>query len=402
MKRYIFVCTIALLTALISLSWNSIAQAQSSSRRLEWQNRILQDVNPTAMTPATAFGDRPLLAQRDWQLNPVPEQGEIIVGEAPSVLDPMPENGTTVGGCGCANECDDCNGCESNCCEYNSCGCCCNQMCCGLFFPQTLNPILRRTQFFGGVHSFKGPIDQGSNGNFGFHGGFNLSGSIGGLNANGYQLGMNLVGSDYSGSTIMGNDTGDRKQIFFTGGLFHRALNGGMQAGAVYDFLQDSFYFGRAHVGQIRAEVSWGQCGYQEFGFWGAFRTKSDNLTQTVGTQQPYNWEIKPKNLYAFFYRRHFCEGGEGRIWGGFSGDSDGMVGADVRVPLGKSLAIESGFNYLIPKEGRGVNGTTEESWGLVMNLVWYPGRSAKSITCDPFRPFFGVGNNNTFMTNMQ
>jgi hypothetical protein len=260
---------------------------------------------------------------------------------------------------------------------------------------------LRRCEFFGGVHAFKGPVDQGSNGNFGFHGGVNLGGALGGYNRNGYQLGVSVTGSDYSGSTIMGEDTGDRKQLFFTGGLFHRALNGGMQVGAVYDFMQDSFYFGRAHVGQVRGEISWGRAGYHEFGFWGAFRTRSDQLTETIGATT-YNWEMKPTNLYAFFYRRSFSEGGEIRLWGGFTGNSKGMAGADARVPLGKSWALEGDFNYLIPKDTQGTQGTTEESWGLILNLVWYPGRSAKCASCDPYRPLFDVGNNNSFITELQ
>ena len=406
MKRHIFVSSVALLTALIWSSWNSMTQAQGyrPSRRAEWQQRVLQDANPGSMTPAAAFGDEPLMVQREYKLDMVSEGTVQNPSILPQVADPNTVGpvgpvapGEMVDDCGCGGTpCDDCG------CDDCQCGdlCCGTRFCSGLLYPQALNPVLRRTEFFAGVHGFKGPIDQGTNGNFGFHGGFNFSGPIGGYYRNGYQLGLNIVGSDYSGSTIMGDDSGDRKQLFFTGGLFHRALNGGMQAGLVYDFLQDSFYFGRAHLGQVRAEVSWGRCGYQEVGFWGAFRTRSDQLTQTIG-QTTYNWEVKPNNLYAFFYRRNFCEGGEGRIWGGFTGNSEAMFGADARVPLTRSFALETSFNYVIPKDNSGIHGATEESWGLLMNVVWYPGRSAKSVSCDPFRPLFGVGNNNTFMTTL-
>lgn len=422
MKRHIFVTSITLAAALISSSWNSLAQAQNSGfersgRRAEWQQRVQQDTNPTVMTPEAAFGDQPtLMVERDWNLSPVPEEeGNVVVDPTPSVLDPVveqevggeyPHGSSSCSTCndgadyGCADcGCEEC-GCGTVCTDSCTC-CCCPRLFCGLLFPHVLSPLMQRTEFFGGVHGFKGPVDQGSNGNFGFHGGFNFSGPLGGPHESGYQLGMNIVGSDYSGSSILGDDSGDRKQIFFTGGLFHRSLNGGMQGGIVYDFLQDTFYFGKANVGQVRAEVSWGQCGYQEVGFWGAFRAKSDEATRTIG-EQTYIWEVKPTNLYAFFYRRNFCEGAEARLWGGFTGNSDGMVGADMRIPLRKSMALENSFNYLIPKQGRGETGTTEESWSLVMNLVWYPGRSASGVSCDPFRPFFGVGNNSVFMTDLQ
>lgn len=421
-KRHIFVYTTALLAALVCSNWSSVVKAQGftrSGRRAEWQSRVLQDINPTVMTPEAAFGDQPLLAEREWQLNPVPEQGgvihegTVILDQGPSILNPIAEGDIGSGyesgyesgyddctGCSDCTSCGDCS-CECGSVCTESCGSCTNRVCCGLLFPRALSPLMQRTQFFGGVHAFKGPVDRGNNGNFGFHGGFNFSGPIGGPNVNGYQLGLNLVGSDYSGSSIMSDNGGDRKQLFFTGGIFHRALNGGMQAGIVYDFLQDTFYFGKAHLGQVRAEVSWGECGYQEVGFWGAFRTRSDDLTQTIG-QVDYLWKIKPTSQYAFFYRRNFCEGAEARIWAGFTGDSDGLFGADLRIPLAKSLALENSFNYLIPKQGRGNQGAMEESWGLVMNLVWYPGRSAKSVACDPFRPFFNVGNNNSFMNDME
>lgn len=39
--------------------------------------------------------------------------------------------------------------------------------------------MLRDLTVFGGVHGFKGPLDQGRNGNFGFHEGVNLGGPLG-------------------------------------------------------------------------------------------------------------------------------------------------------------------------------------------------------------------------------
>ncbi|MGD9127412.1 MAG: hypothetical protein PVH19_08540, partial [Planctomycetia bacterium] len=226
MKGHISVSIVALTAVAIWSSWNSVTQAQGyQSRRTQWQQRVLQDTNP-GMTPAAAFGDEPLLAQREYPLNPVPSNG---TGQAPSVLDPVGPT-HTYNDCGCGgsscNECGDCGDCcdcgptcgpTCDACVCGSCECCCYDQYTGLIPPGTFCRLLRRCEFFGGVHAFKGPVDQGSNGNFGFHGGVNLGGALGGYNRNGYQLGVSVTGSDYSGSTIMGEDTGDRKQLFFTG-----------------------------------------------------------------------------------------------------------------------------------------------------------------------------------------
>ena len=98
---------------------------------------------------------------------------------------------------------------------------------------------------------------------------------------------------------------------------------------------------------------------------------------------------VKINDLFAFFYRKHFSGGGEGRLWLGFTGQSGGLFGGDIRVPIGTSWALENDFQYHFPKHGKGQDGIREEAWSVNINFVWYPGRRADQIRRNPFRPLF-------------
>jgi hypothetical protein len=252
--------------------------------------------------------------------------------------------------------------------------------------------------FFAGVHGFKGPADLGRNGNFGLHEGVNWGAPLGGPYGLGYQVGMQAAHSNFSGDQAAGAlRTGDRDQIFFTAGIFRRAMCRRLQWGVAYDLLHDS-YHSTADFSQVRAEVSLLTQSCGDFGFWGAFGTGDDAFlfanAQVVA--------MEPTDLYAFFYRRHFCEGGEGRLWAGVSGEGDGLLGADCSVPLGGSWALESSFTYLVPEQGLGAGAQSEESWGLGIQLVWYPGRDARCARSSPFRPLFNVADNSVFLLDRQ
>jgi hypothetical protein len=106
--------------------------------------------------------------------------------------------------------------------------------------------------------------------------------------------------------------------------------------------------------------------------------------------------------MFAFFFRHYFSGGGEGRTWTGFTGNADALLGADIRVPLGTSWALENSINYLIPKESRGASGQPQESWGVSIQLVWYPGRQASCVRNDPFFPVLGVADNSSFMADLE
>src|SRR5262249_35990480 len=97
------------------------------------------------------------------------------------------------------------------------------------------------------------------------------------------------------------------------------------------------------------------------------------------------------------FYRRRFCGGGDGRIGGGFTNNSAGLVGADFTVPIACSWGIDCGFKYLISSNNTSGNELSKESWNVGMNLVWYPGSTAKCC-CSEFRPLLGVADNGSLL----
>ena len=253
-------------------------------------------------------------------------------------------------------------------CPY--CGECCGGISCH-------HRWLDESSVFAGVHAFKGGLDQGQNGNFGFQEGVNFAGALWHRYGIGYQVGAQFVQSDLSGTNIANAFNNSRQQNFLTVGLFHRPQCGrGLQGGAVYDWLDDRFYT-RARFEQIRGEISYIFGGGNEFGYWGSFVTGA-NQTQTVnGALLNFN----AVNLNAFFYRKNFANGDQGRIWGGFTGSSGGLVGADYRVHMSNQWDLIGGFNYLIPDQGKDGGGATQESWGLAMNIVWYPTRRPAAST---------------------
>ena len=170
------------------------------------------------------------------------------------------------------------------------------------------------------------------------------------------------------------------------------------------DYLSDDWY-ASYDVTQIRAEASWVFPCAHELGFWFTAATnESTTLSQfngAVGAPANGNETFEGTNLYAFFYRHRLsqCEGGQARLYAGFTGDSDGLIGADINIPLSCDLAIETGFTYLVPEQAGGVagRGHAEESWNIGISLVWYPG-ARSAYGGDYFAPLFNVADNGSFM----
>ena len=314
---------------------------------------------------------------------PVLEETEMFPGEP---FDPMPMEGVGCGhepcgapGAGCGPDCGGCGQC------FGQGGC--------FAGPQGCWPgwWLRNFSLFAGVHGFKGPLDFGANGNFGVHEGLNFGGPLGGPCGIGYQVGFQAVHSNFSGPDA-GPGSG-RDQTFFTAGIFRRAVCGGLQWGVVFDLLHDS-YFASTELKQIRAELALVRAGCREIGFWGAFGVGDDALTDQLA--------LEPTDLFAFFYRRHFSGGGQGRVWTGVTGQGDALLGADCTIPLGTSWALENNFSYLIPKEGSRAGGWQQESWSVMIQLVWYPGRPASCVLKNPYHPLLNVADNSVFMADFQ
>ena len=242
---------------------------------------------------------------------------------------------------------------------------------------------------FGGVNSFKGPADQGINGNNGFNTGLNFALPLSYCHGIGMQMGVNFVQSDLSGSEL---DANERSQTFVTAGIFHRTQCG-WQYGAVVDFLQDHYYVDM-NISQIRTELSWvNGCGRE----WGVrVAASSRNETALDSDLVMHLWE--PTDQFVLFYRRQLQNGGEAQFWAGGTSESDGLLGGEFTMPISKSFAVTTAATYLIPEEGKNLGGHATESWGLTINLVWYPGCRAYSETSDPFRPLFRVADNTSLL----
>lgn len=289
--------------------------------------------------------------------------------------------GPACGGCGdpyggCGNPCGGCGGSWGGCCLGG--------------------PWYQHLTLYAGVQGFKGPVDQGINGNFGFHEGVNWSGPVGQCTAVAYQIGFRAVQSDIEGDQVAHPRTEDRDQWFVTAGIFRRAPCGGWQWGVVYDYLSDRYYYGNVDLGQIRSELSWSYGNLWEIGFWGAYGVQ-DGYGSVPGQNAI---TLEPTDLFSFFYRQHFGCGGTARLWAGFSGQKDGVIGADLVVPISTTWVLENNFNYLIPNQDSPLGGQTEESWGLGISLVWYPGRDAACELESPYHALFRVADNSVFMVD--
>jgi hypothetical protein len=247
---------------------------------------------------------------------------------------------------------------------------------------------------FAGVHGFKNAVDEGQNGNFGFQEGVNWSSPFWNAAGVGFQLGFQAMQSDFHETSFF---NGDRTQYFVTTGFFRRQLcDCGWQWGVVYDYLSDEFVEDY-DIGQIRGELSYLFRGH-ELGYWFASGA-SDDVPGADSTTGITSYEAV--DMHAFFYRRRLMNGGEGRLWAGFTGESDGLFGADLRVPVACDWDVVAAFNYLAPQDDATEGGSFPEAWNIGINLVWYVcPQGAMQAGHSQYRPLFNVADNGTLIVN--
>ena len=386
------------------------AKPTTSSSRSDWSQRVLRrshGANSQALAREGTFqaalrDSSGPLTSNDGVLA-ASHVAPVVMGDVSSdQIELMPLEGEYVGTEGCSS-CGSGNGCDS-CGE--TCGSCMpgrwqGQGVCYQLWNECTSRLSRNTTFFAGVHGFKGPVDlQGVNGNFGFHEGLNVGIPMGGPCGIGLQAGVQAVHSNFSNDQVAGAPRSDRDQVFLTTGIFRRPVCGGLQWGVVFDLLHDNYY-DETQVGQIRTELSHSRPNQRDIGFWGAFGVSDDNITFTQNNVVTTSL-VRPVDVYALFYRRHFTGGGQGRVWVGLTNESDTIFGGEITVPLGTSWALENNFAYMLPKEARGVGGEQNENWSVMMQLVWYPGRHAACVRENPYNPLFGVADNTWFLVRRQ
>ncbi|NLY03099.1 MAG: hypothetical protein GXY83_44175 [Rhodopirellula sp.] len=255
-----------------------------------------------------------------------------------------------------------------------------------------------------GVHGFQGPSDLGPSGNFGLDEGLNWGApvpfvqNLPFLSGMGFQLGVRGVHGNYSGDQTDWAFDGfrsDRDQFFFTAATFTRRLDSGWQTGGAFDYFHDNYY-DKADLQQARTEIAYVFGGRHELGFWGAYGAGSDQVTFTI--VHKLITSLEPNDVYTLFYRRRFTGGGQGRLWGGATGDGDIVLGGDATVPLGTKWSLQNAITYLIPDKDRGFGADTQESWAVSIRLVWYPGQPSRCVFKDKFQPLFDVADNGVFL----
>ena len=261
-----------------------------------------------------------------------------------------------------------------------------------------------------GLTAFTNSTDLGINGNFGTNEYLNWAMPFWNAFGVGWQVGWRGTQTNFQPASVeVGQTTFEknaRTQNFITTGFFSRAFEGrGLQGGAVYDYLSDN-WLDNVDVSQIRAEISY-VWGYHEIGFWGAA-----NLGDQTGLFSPITRSTgiaSTLDLYTGFYRLQFGDANEWKVWGGATSENDGIVGTLVRAPMGRSLALEGTFTYLIPGKtqtidilpGGAVSQFSPAAWNLGVNIVYYPaGRSRRSLA-SPYRPLFEVADNGSLIRTL-
>lgn len=397
------------------LAWSAedaddYVERATSSPAAYWSSRVLGDrqtIQTTGGSPAVVSSRQPVgrqgqsyIASRPARTRVVssyteltPEPEVIPPGEMVMQVEPPDGEGEVIYSEFPGEEFAPVPGDENVVCEAPYCG--------GCFL---FGPWLEHLSVFAGAHGFKGPTDLGRNGNFGLHEGLNYAAPLGGPWNIGYQVGLQVAHSDFAGHqtlTWFGDDQiteGNRTQMFFSSGLFRRPECDRWQWSVLFDWMHDDYYVD-SDLLQIRHELSFYFDDQREFGYFGAYGVKDDELPLPPNAQQQERYlDLSVLDRYALFYRRHFCNGGEGRFWVGVSGYGDGLLGGDILLPLDTNWAFEANFAYLAPSTGQGADGQMDEQWSLVVGLVWYPGRPADYAIGDMFRAVQGVADNTSMM----
>jgi hypothetical protein len=321
-------------------------------------------------------------------------------GRVDSSFDGSPESETSDpdgdihggdGSCPTCGGCDRCGGCGTG--NFLRCLCHCLRQT-YMFSPCAWENF----SIYTGKQGFKNPVDQGVNGDFGYHGGLNWGSPLWNRYNIGYQLGGAILLSDFDGgSGPLGHS---RSQFFATTGVYRRATcNRGFQGGLVVDYLADNFYV-NMRLFQIRGEVSY-LFNAHELGFWFAAHTNSDTQTTPAFLgQRSITWQANDQ--FNLFYRHQFCNGSTCRTWAGLTSHADGLFGSDATLPFSPRWGAQASANYLLPRQDGSIPNNTRESWSLMISLVWYPGYRSTGDWFNPYRPLIPVADNGWFMETVK
>ena len=184
-----------------------------------------------------------------------------------------------------------------------------------------------------------------------------------------------------------------RKQYFVTAGIFHRAdACCGFQWGIAYDFLHD-IYYQNSNLQQIRSETSYVIDDVYEVGYYGAYGVGTDRVFDGQAGSHRHVRPLRPPQL-----RERRRRAGMGRRH------------RQRRRPAGRRSVGSAGKGFCLGEPGQLHDpqarpqvrpAQAHESWGLVAQLVWYPGQNARCQQQNPYRPMFNVADNSLFMSRL-
>ncbi|MDR2439198.1 MAG: hypothetical protein LBE12_07505 [Planctomycetaceae bacterium] len=262
--------------------------------------------------------------------------------------------------------------------------------------------LLDNLTIFAGTTGFKGELNAGSNGNFGFTEGINWAGPVTPLRTVSGQLGFRAVQSNINGSINRDGNTSrnGRNQYFVTAGLFKRNLSFPLQGGAVLDWFQDDFY-GTVRVQQIRYEISARTFSNTEYGLLGGMGVSKkgnsylDNWTTSAGESSPLG--VQAQKYYLLFLRKHFVSGGLAEFRCGLTEYGDTILAGLGEFPLSDRFSLNGSFSAMIPEEGHGIGGWQRENWEVSIGITFYFRGGACSKPNNAHRSMFEVGGNGSF-----
>jgi hypothetical protein len=385
----------------VAMAWAQTAPAQST-RHVPNQLRPTTTQRQTVRTSTTraamttpqrnsiGFGsERAVTASyipKSSRMMPIPQ--ESVVAEDGTVYEEVSEHYdvhmdhgcTSCGGGGC-DSCSSCTSCGSHGCAGG----------CLIPCPQV---SLRNMEFFAGVDAFKGPQNLGRDGSFGFTAGINTGFKLPCMPCDWFdgQIGISSVHSNYAGADFTPSS---RDQLFLTGGLFRR-VDYGFQGGVVVDYRSETWYT-QTELTQLRGNLSWAYPGGNEIGFRFTTALRDSQVTgMSEGRAGDWNWQVL--DTYSFYYQHVFdqCTGTNMRALMGWTGQGNGLFGADFWTPLSEKLALSSSFVYVVPEYNSNPQGNIDETWNVGINLVWYP-MGLTNYRGRYHRPMFDVADNGTF-----
>lgn len=275
--------------------------------------------------------------------------------------------------------------------------------------PPVIKPFgtsyLDNLTVFAGMTGFKGEMDGGSGGNFGFTEGINWSiPLIDSCTVSG-QLGFRAIQSNINGNAVVNKSC--RNQYFVTGGFFRRDLSHPLQGGVVFDWFQDEYY-GKTEVEQVRCELSVRTFSNLEYGFLGGFGTNKARNTLLRNRENAYHgtidvdYRLRAENYFLGFFRKHWCNGQFGEIRLGATEKGDVILSGLAEFPVNDCLSFHGGFTTMFPSESRNRGAWRRETWDVSVGLVFYFRGGACDKTGNPCRPMFDVAGNGSFINRFR